>query len=399
MPESASLSLCRGYCNPLASGTCAAGDRCVSFVGDTNGRRYGVCLPDTGFGLECTRDSTCRTGLSCQPWDDPSAPDDIVPVCQYNFGARPALAPCAPQVLPDGGVISANRGCQSGVCAKDPIFTTPVTAPYFCLGACKTDADCLVAGRRGVCDGTFEVVTPFDTRGLMAGCRPACDTQQDCAAYDAGVSCRMRVVSTTTAAQYSSTCAPSPGALPAGAPCVSSAECRSSFCDIEDARGVRRAGVCIEPCRAGERCVDGVLPQRCAATALLLSRGPDGVAGTGDDVFARPTLCAGAGCNVDADCRVDGGVAHCVPDVAGAAGAVAELRCRMPAGLLEGGASCTADSACQSGVCALVPATGARVCFASCATGTSCPGTSTCRPGGVMVTVAGRQVPFDACVP
>jgi hypothetical protein len=396
MPETAALSLCRGFCNPLASGTCAAGDHCVGFVGDYNGRKFGICMPDTGFGATCRGDAQCRTGLSCQPWDDPSAATELSTVCEFNVGTRPALAPCANQLLADGGVVSASRTCQSGVCAADPVTPSAATGAYFCLGACVTDADCSVAGRMGVCDGTFDVVSAFDTPGTIKGCRPACESSADCAGYDAGVTCRVRALATGVV----TTCSPPAGALVNGAPCTANSQCRSSLCSLEDARGVRRSGVCSDPCRAGDTCAPGPLPQACAPTAVLLSRGPDGLPATNDDVLASPRLCAGAPCAIDADCQPDGGLARCVPDVAPTADAGAVLRCRMPAtGSLEGGAACGSDADCASGVCARLATTGARACFQACATGAACPGASTCRAAGVTVTVRGVAVPFDACLP
>jgi len=404
VPESAQLALCRAYCNPSASGTCPAGEVCQPFVGDYAGRPYGLCLPDTGFGKPCTNDGQCRAGLSCQAYDDPSATYEVAPLCQFNVGTRAGLAPCGDTALPDGGVTPADRTCQSGVCASDPLFSSPSAPGYFCLAACDTDSDCTVGARTGVCDADFEVTTPFETVGQLRGCRPSCASEADCAGYDAGVTCRMRLVSSLSAPTYASTCSPPPaGTLPAGAPCTSGLQCRSAHCFLEDGRGVRRSGTCDSPCRAGDACSpDGgaVLPITCQPTTLLLTRGWDGTAGTSDDQYAQPTLCSGAPCVTDADCPG----ALCAVDVdPSAPGTGLVRRCRMPtSGTKRGGEACSADVECRSGACGTLqaPSTGVgRACFESCDGTTTCPGSTTCRAGGLRVDTLRGGVAFDSCAP
>lgn len=407
VPETAQLSLCRAYCNPTASGTCPAGEVCRSFPGDFSGRPYGLCLPDTGFGLACAGDATCRAGLSCQPYDDPSATSEVSGFCQFNVGAQPGLSPCADAALPDGGVLSADRSCQSGLCTKDPLFSSAAAPGYFCLAACTADADCAVGGRTGACDADFTVTTPFETPGTLRGCRPGCEAEADCAGYDAGVTCRVRVVASTSAPTYASTCSPPPtGGLPAGAGCTSSLQCRSAWCFVDDARGVRRSGTCVEPCRAPGACPSALpdggvtLPLACQPTALLLTRGFDGRPGTADDRYATPALCSGAACTTDADC----GPGVCAVDVDPAdAGVALVRRCRMPTtGTRVGGEACSGDLECRSGVCGVLqpPSTGAgRACFEACDGATACPGTTTCRAGGLRVDTGRGTGHFDSCAP
>ncbi|MBL9039620.1 MAG: hypothetical protein JNG84_13980, partial [Archangium sp.] len=193
VPESASVSLCRSFCNPKASGVCPAGEACVGFYGDSNGREYGLCMTDNGFGTRCTVDTSCRAGQSCQPYDDPSASSNLSNVCQFNQGAGLGLAPCAAQTFTDGGVLPADRACRSGMCRADPLVRAPVVAPYFCYASCTTDSDCSIGTRTGVCEGSFSFTSPFGTTGTVLGCRPTCTSTASCAEYDAGVVCRARL--------------------------------------------------------------------------------------------------------------------------------------------------------------------------------------------------------------
>lgn len=405
VPETAQLALCRAYCNPSVSGSCPAGEVCRAFPGDYAGRPYGLCLPDTGFGEACTNDGQCRAGLSCQPYDDPSASYDVSPFCQFNVGARPGLAPCGDVPQPDGGVLLADRTCQSGRCVADPLFSASTAPGYYCLAACKTNGDCATDAGSGVCDADFDVTTPFDTTGLMRGCRPSCTSEADCAGYDAGVTCRIRVVSSLSAPTYASTCSPpGPGALPAGSPCTSGLQCESAHCFLDDARGVRRSGTCVATCRAGDTCATGSsgLPLACQPTALLLTRGYDGRPGTADDAYATPTLCSGAPCVTDADC----GGQVCAVEVDATAsppGTALARRCRMPTtGIKRGGEACTGDLECRSGVCGELqpPSTGAgRACFEACDGMTPCPGTTTCRAGALRVDTWAGSFSFDSCAP
>lgn len=407
VPETAQLSLCRAYCNPSVSGSCPTGEVCRAFPGDYSGRPYGLCLPDTGFGEVCTRDAQCRPGLSCQPYDDPSASSEVSPFCQFDVGTRPGLAPCADTALTDGGVLLADRTCESGRCVADPLFSASTAPGYFCLAACKTNADCATDGGAGVCDADFNVTTPFDTAGLMRGCRPSCESPADCDGYDAGVTCRVRLVSSLSAPTYASTCSPpGAGALPAGATCTSSLQCRSAFCFLDDARGVRRTGTCVSPCRAGDACdLDGgsPLPLDCQPTALLLTKGYDGRAGTADDVYATPSLCSGVACVTDADC----GAGVCALDVDATASPLGPVtkRCRAATtGVKAGGDACATDSECRSGVCGVLqpPSTGAgRACYEACLPATSsCTNAAmTCRAQALRVDHLNGSTNVDSCTP
>lgn len=402
VPDSASLALCRAYCNPFASGTCPPGEKCTPFVGDSSGREYGVCLADTGFGTRCKGDAACRAGLTCQAYDDPSDTDEVGTICQFNLGDGGGLAPCGPVSLSDGGVISARRGCKSGSCVTDPLVFSPTTAPYYCFEGCGVDADC---GDAGVCDADFPATTAYGNSGYVRGCRPRCEAERDCAAYDAGVTCRARVVSSSTAPQFNTTCSPSAGSLPAGAPCNASGQCRSALCVLDDSRGVRRGGMCANPCRAADSCqADAGMPLDCLPTTYLVNRGADTVAGTVDDKFASPRLCAGAGCTQNDDCRVGGGTAVCAAELSPAnpLGAVS-LRCRPPtSAALRGGVACTDHLECESGLCGTLqsPSTGTgRACFEACTAATLCDATMSCRVAGLRVPMAQGSVSLDSCAP
>lgn len=400
MPETATLSLCRPYCDPFTSGMCQAGEVCTSFVGDFNGREYGVCMPDTGFGAKCVGDRTCRPALTCQPWDDPSDLDEVGTICQFNLGDGGFGAPCADVNLSDGGVIAADRACKSGICTNDPVVF-PAVAPYFCFGACATDGDCADAG---VCDADFLLETTSGTFGYVRGCRPSCRDEGECGRYDAGVTCRVRLNTSSVSPAFSQTCAPSAGLLPSGAACSTNGQCRSQFCQLDDARGVRRGGVCAAPCIDSTTCVaDGGFPIACHPTTVLVSRGPDGLAQTADDKLFTPRLCSGASCAQNSDCSADGGVV-CVPEGDPSMPlSQASLRCQtVTTGALVVGDTCSIDAQCRSGVCGTLqpPSMGTgRACFEACTGTTTCPGATTCRVGGMLVRMSSTSVVVDSCAP
>lgn len=406
VPETASVSLCRAFCDPAAPSSCQTAEKCTSFPGDYTGRRYGLCLPDNGWGLSCDVDGECKAGLSCQAYDDPSSYTELSPVCQFNQGTGTALAPCGPRTLPDGGTLSADRACQSGACRNDPLF--PSGAPYFCLGTCTADTDCSYAGTPGSCDGTFSVTTAFGVSGYLKGCRPGCLAQSDCAAYDAGVACRVRVTGGSKPSLKGS-CSPSAGTVHAGEPCSSNSQCQSGWCLLEDSRGVARTGTCAELCHGATGCSaspGAVPPLDCLETAVIGSRGSDFLANTADDLFLSPKACQGAACTSDDDCRPDGGVALCTPQVdgqdAGPGHLVLRCRTRSTLGSLPGGASCTVDQECQSGACGTLqaPSTGTgRACFQACTGATTCAGSTQCRAGGLSIQVAGAAISVDSCAP
>ncbi len=392
MPESATLALCRAYCDPLASGTCAVGEVCTRFVGDFSGREYGVCLADTGFGARCDADGTCRTGLSCQPFDVPSEFDLVAGVCQFSLGDGGVGAPCAPQVLADGGSVVAERACRSAKCVNDPLVVSPATAPYFCFSGCASDADC---GDEGVCDADFMLSTAYGTTAAMRGCRPTCRDEEDCGRYDAGVTCRARVIASTTASTFTTTCSPPAGGGGPGASCALNSDCRSNFCQLDDSRGVRRPGVCAVFCDGDAGCGEDT----CVPTVHLLSRGPDGVAMTADDQVATRAVCGRGACLLDEECG-DGGVCSLQRDPASPA---ARKRCaRATTGVKRGGESCASDGECHSGVCGTLgpPSTfSGRACFEACTPSSACPGATQCRALAFSVPTPGGSTVVDSCAP
>jgi hypothetical protein len=402
IPESATTALCRTYCNPLASGGCVGTEKCVAFVGDFNGRRYGLCLPDTGFGQSCGRDAQCRASLSCQPYDDPSSLNEVSNICQYSFGAGLGLAPCAARVTDAGVVVSADVVCRSGLCRGDPL--TSSSHSYFCYASCEKDDDCSIGGRNGVCDGEFSVVTAFGTEGRVRGCRPSCTSEASCAPYDAGVACRLRLVQTPADPKLVRTCSPGLGSGRAGAVCLNDSDCRSGWCLLEDARGVRRApGYCLEACDGASGCASAGFATDCANSTLLVSLGPDGVSNTPDDRLVETSLCVGQPCTTNETCVNDAGVrAICAPMVS-ASGTFGALRCQPVASGSKGaGVSCATDLECQSGVCGTLqsPSTGSgKACFEACAAGSVCPNGMMCRAQGMQIQTMRGPLDVDTCAP
>ncbi len=405
VPDSANVSLCRTYCDLNTSGACPTGDKCHPFSGDYNGRLYGLCYPDNGWGDRCGQDSACKSSQSCTPYEDPAADFELSNVCQYAVGAAPGLSPCKDTTLPDGGVLKADKVCFSGSCQADPLLSS---AKFYCYGACKTDVDCNLGGRTGTCDGDF-VFPAGPATGTVKGCRPACASTAACGPYGAGIVCRSRYTGGYSPA-FHTTCAPAAANQPPGAACTSSTQCRSGFCLLDDGRGVRRGGYCAEACETAADCqVDGGAPSRtgplaCSPMTFLGFQGFDGVPNTPDDRLLSAQLCNGAGCTSDSDCSSDGGVV-CVPDADAAdAGKLLAMRCRPThqTGILSGTTGCSLDSECASGVCGTLqaPSTGTgKACFLACTASTVCPGSTSCRVGGMRVGTLTAQFSFDSCAP
>lgn len=379
VPETATLALCRAYCDPLTSGSCSVGEVCTGFVGDFAGREYGVCLPDTGFGTRCERDGTCRAGLSCQAWDDPQDSDLVSGLCQFSLGSGGAGAPCA-----------SNRQCSSATCVSDPVAPG---APYFCFTACNSDGDC---GDAGVCDADFTLTTAYGISGQLRGCRPTCNAAVDCEGYDAGLTCRARVVSSVNAPEFSTTCSPPAGSGEGGAACSFDGECRSNYCVLDDSRGVRRSGACATFCSDVSECVASL---ECASRVFLVSRGRDGVANSSDDVVATRRSCVGATCTSDEAC--DAGVCSLQRTAADETALVQQ--CAAPTvGVKRGGAPCLTDVECRSGACGTLqsPSSGlGRACFEACVNSSTCAAGQTCRVGTLLVAESFGPVAVDSCAP
>lgn len=416
VPESATASRCRRFCDPASSLGCIAPDQCHPFVGDYWSSRYGLCYPDNGYGQSCTGEAGCRSALACMPFDDPSEVDLLAPVCQFAIGTQPALAPCDAQPLPDGGTLSADRVCKSGACVTDPLA---FTRDFYCFGPCATELDCALGGRQGYCDTVYDFPAVGGFTGSLKGCRPRCADEAACGEYDGGYTCRVRL-NTGSLPAVKETCANPAGPLRAGEPCAANSQCRSGFCHLTDSRGVSRYGACGEACDGQSDCeaavVDGGLPDgglvapvACASVALLGFRGFDNVAGTTDDKFLSASLCTGAACASDEACGdPDGGAfsARCVPEYASSTpGTALELRCRgaSTGGALEAPSVCTSDSQCLSGACGTLqaPSTGTgRTCFRACDVNSNCPAGTVCRDGALRVDLAfGGFQALRSCVP
>ena len=403
VPDSASISLCRTFCDLNLPTACPVGEKCHPFKGDYNGRLYGMCYPDNQWGTGCTKDTGCNANQSCTPYEDPSAPDDLSTVCQFSVGTSPGLSPCKNTPLADGGLVLADRLCQSGSCQADPLLSS---VKFFCYSACKDDGDCTVGGRTGTCDGEF--VFPAGTStGKVIGCRPGCTSTAGCAEYGANIACRSRYTSGYNAS-FATSCAPPAGSGLPGTACIANAQCRSGFCLQLDGRGSQRAGYCAEACATATDCAvdagSATGPLGCAPLTFLGFQGFDGVVGSTDDTLLTARLCGGGSCGVDDDCGVDAGL-RCVPDVDPAdAGRALALRCRPPqaTAVLPGADACNRDADCSSGVCGTLqaPSTGSgKACFQACTAATVCPGSATCRMGGMRVTTGLATQSFDSCAP
>jgi hypothetical protein len=405
VPDSATGSTCRSYCDPGMSNACPSPEVCHPFVGDYTGRDYGLCYADNGYGTRCTADKQCNANEACVPFDDPSSFQGLSPICQFDTGSAPALAPCGDAVLSDGGAVKGNAQCASGACVGDEV---PFTQPYFCYGACATDADCSVGGRTGTCDQEYQFTSTSGVIGFITGCRPSCESTAGCNTYggDAGAFvCRPRLVTGATGGGLKLNCGAPGGSKGPGEPCAFGSECRSGYCNQSDVRGVRRLGYCMEACQQVGDCTDdagsATGPVGCLPSTFLGYQGPDGIPGTSDDVINVQTVCSGAACVQDDDCSADGG-ARCAPMVNPAdAGLV--LRCQPAASpaAVEAGGACNVDNDCFSGACGtLTDGSSSHVCFRACSMGGSpCPGSLSCRAGGFRLSTPTGPVLLDGCAP
>ncbi len=412
IPDSSATASCRAFCDPGQANACPAPEVCHPFPGDFNGRQFGICFNDTGWGTKCDGDSKCRPGQSCQPWDDPSTDDftanDVGTFCQYNAGPGTGLAPCGDTRLADGGIIRADRTCQSGTCRTDGTTGLP---PYYCWAACQSDSDCSIGSRTGTCDSRFNFLKPggMDTADLY-GCRPGCQSHATCGEYaDAGLACTLRLSTLSRNSGLKLECGrPVLSGAGPGAPCTAGAQCYSGMCSTDDARGVRRSGYCLEACQTAADCSPAGRdagpasgPLGCQPTTYLGYLGQDFRAGTADDVLSVKRVCSGVTCNEDEDCSEDGG-ARCAPDVSPLDAGSIVLRCRPPAqvGFREAGAPCVANTECRSGACGRL-ADGGSGCFRACdPAGALCPAGTTCQAGAYRFTAThGNTVAIDGCAP
>lgn len=411
VPDSATSAVCRSFCDPVAS-NCASGELCHPFPGDYDGREYGLCYPDNGFGVRCSSDADCSSGLGCGVLDDPSSWAEIGNFCRFSTGTAPALAPCANVTGTDGGLLPPNSVCRSGSCQGELALGA---ASYYCYGACQSDLDCQADGVRGTCDGTFEFAGTNVT-GSISGCRPGCDNPEQCLQYGANFTCRTQLKVASYTSTLKQVCGATSGSAGLGESCLYDGECRSGYCALEDGRGVQRKGVCLHPCQSTTDCqstggtsdggssvgiASGTIG--CESIAVLGFKGYDGVANTYDDRFHVTQQCSGAACATDLDC---GGAGLCVP-VPDHASPLSNLtlRCRPPhrTGTTLGGAACATDADCQSGACVdlQAPSVGSgRVCFQACDGATTCPGTTNCRTDGAYLRSAnGTPKVLTTCAP
>ncbi len=390
VPQTATTSICRNFCDPSQLSNCGAQDKCHPFSGDYQGHRYGLCYPDNGWGDDCAADAGCESSHICRLMPDPAALNDFALKCQFPVGSAPGLSPC-----------TAGGTCQSGACREDSLYST---ANYFCFQHCQGDSECAISGRAGRCDGDF-LFSEGNSFGFITGCRPHCASNADCDAYDGGMVCRARLEVTPDVKELRQACSDPLGSAELGEGCTNDTQCRSGFCRAFDWRGVRRQGLCSAPCQGGSDCTfaDGGagLLAFCAVAPYFAANGPDGVPATADDLAFTASLCAEKTCVEDSECASDGG-SSCVPS-GEATDAGALLRCQrstVNGGTTLGAAACVTDSQCRSGVCGelLSPSVG-RVCLMSCGNGTPCPNGMTCRASGLRVSTRAGPVLLQACVP
>ena len=396
VPESAQSNVCRGFCNPNASGTCPSNELCHPFPGDYEDHRYGLCYPDNGWGEACGADSQCRAAAGLHPGRRPFGDRRALELLPLQGGHRPGARPLRGPRRPRRRGAAARRGVRERRVPRRPEL---LDAELLLLRRLPHRRRLHGGGAQGHLRRGRSPSPATTSSADLTGCRPSCQAKADCAPYGLGLTCRSRVDVTYYVPKLVQTCAPRLGAALLGEPCVVNADCREGLCTASDGRGVLRRGTCSQPCASGADCLgadgglaDGgarvrsaVVPGRDAPGEQRLrrrpehrrrpARGGEGVPGPGR---ASPTTTA-----PEARCAR--------PSVSPVAPlSQLSLRCLAPSltGVKAGGDPCASDAECRSGACALLqpPSTGSgRVCLMPCGPSTVCPGATSCHTGGAAL--------------
>ncbi|MFO0619259.1 MAG: hypothetical protein U0414_42115 [Polyangiaceae bacterium] len=345
---------------PCVTGSECASQQCVD----------GVCCGGAcGATCEaCSGPETAAPDGTCGPIMTGQDPDAECPSGQTCSGSGCAFQ-CGAQPTPPGGAcpMACTGGCANGVCIID------CNAAGACSGAsivCPAGFDCQVlcgganscANATVACPGRYacDVVCSSGCTNLALGCDTgvcslscgngtACSgTTVGCGASTCAASCNGSSVFPTVNCGASCDCTTC--ALDPGEPCTSGAQCLSTFCPVGD-------NVCCSTSCGGT----------CSSCVGAETGGVDGVCGFVKAGTDPENECVGAAtCNGQGACQ-----------------------------LKPNGASCTAGTECQSGIC---PAQDGVCCATSC-TGTcqSCDGANTGSASGTCAPIASGKDPSNEC--
>ena len=389
--EVCNFGVCTVRCNPV----CAVGQQCVISGGQTACVTLDAGARDASDDLASDVSQPDVTPPDAPPVDVPpvdvaptdstpadTAPVDVPPVDVAPMDATPIdSAPTDTAPLDTGPTDTGltDRGpadtgpADTGTDVASDVMTLPPCggSGQPCCGfpgsetACRNGLICN-ATSRGTC---VDVMRQAGECVTSAGC----STGRVCGGP------------TGCGSRWCYSCQP-PGGLPFDAVCVPDMQGRD--CNL----GVCQRGRCTASCSLGaagdDECARVAAGSRCVAFFYGSNLNDAGVPGQ----WITLGYCARA-CSRQADCtegRACVASANLIDDRL-------DFVCQTTTRPGATGATCTAGSMCQSGLCVNVGAT--AVCMDPCTTDADCPATSACRAVSLYRPVSG--VPYDArgCLP
>lgn len=374
--ESTSAGRCRAYCDPEAPVTCVSPLACqplVRFDARQIPRVIGACFPDTRYLDRCATDESCDPGQICAAGADGQAPLRPTNVCQWpTTGPKPRATGCV-----------QDADCRSGLCLSGG--TASSGFPGFCQGGCERDSHCSGGQSCGAeplawRDGAGSVVSV-----PVASCIPRCKGEFDCTANNA-----CDLVPNFEGTAWATRCAPGTQSgfqHYGGYPCTSDAQCWSGVCLRNAANATD--GFCLgtcDPARNGADCHGQAADCPSYGVRLRVSSGPDGQAGTSDDVFGAAPICWGRSCTWDGNCTGMSADASrpraCAPSPDPRNPNDLVLGCLPRVGSGAAGAVCNVHNDCRSGFCVtwLHPTDATRTkkrCFGGCRNDYDCAAADT----------------------
>jgi hypothetical protein len=437
IPSSATQGKCAKLCDPTG-GTCGSGETCHALPSAlvppatsasgayTPGRvaTIGACYAaGSSWGRACSYDGTatsrtddwskatvrdeaaiyvaysrspgCGAGLTCSPAPALADPAVRLSMCQYTVGTGLASDACT-----DGS------SCRSGTCIR----AGTVSKPDVCATACYYTSDCAAQASSGGpalpssyrCLAHVWSVTGGANQTVASAtgqCLPTCASDADCSADR---HCQLTTTflnNGSSQSSFSSYCAPKAGnpAAPtpnrrSGAACTADEQCASNYC-VRNAAGTD--GYCFGVCNPSDTAqCDAARGVTCYPdVGFVLNFGPDGKDGTADDQFGGARVCAGKGCNRDADCaglsadaarpracavslRVNGANSNWLQP----SDVTDRFTCEPRVGTTRAGGACTSDASCAGGFC-FTFANQKRGCYGPCLTTADCASGSSCSSG------------------
>lgn len=300
---------CREFCDVNDEGACGEGMECARFVfsgQDESTAEIGICRPPLKL---------CENSEDC----------DADEVCDFGI--------CFPKkgAKGSGEACTEDDECATGSCL-DPFG--------ICKGTCAEDEDCPAGS---IC-GRVNFTTGGDQTFQDNTCVPACVRDADCEEH---LYCA-RLLRPSEDELTTACIGQAAGVREAGEECMVDLHCRSRNCVRGGAGG---PGYCAGHCGEDEDCRGATV---CQESTFVDQAG---------EYFDTLLMCGGRDCVREADC----GEWSC-RYVIGGNPLDLMFRCGPPVGTGEGGAPCTDNADCRSGICF----GGAIGCLELCAENSDC---------------------------